>query len=117
VRLQNAGYLHEQSAAEQPGAGPVTGYFVEVRGPGEFFRATKSFFDSCEFARVNESFRAETLEQANPPVDTSRALCTLRFFVAYAKFPRIGGKSYKAREETTSPRGGPVFVTITKHAL
>jgi len=48
---------------------------------------------------------------------SSQAAAGLRFFVASKKLQRIGGKSYKADEETTAQVENSGLLKITKQAV
>jgi hypothetical protein len=125
VRPQDARYLHEQNAAEQPGARAFVGYSAVVRRRGE---PQERRFWPCWAARAVRKIQsaAANIERYNRRqrhiIERHAGRLTawavhLRFFVARTKTRIIGGKTYKARAETTDCRQYSMFIKITKQAI
>jgi hypothetical protein len=118
MRPPDARYLHEQNAFKQPGARATAGYSALVRRSCQLFRSKE------KFVRLNIGTRAAgeicfppgNAENRNPEL-ARQAAAGLRFFVAGKKFERIGGKSYKADEETTARVENSDLLRITKQAV
>jgi len=116
MRPPDTRYLHEQNAFKQPGARPTAGYPALVRRycqPQSKEKFVRPNIGTRATAEIN--IPPGNLENRNPELAV-QAAAGLRFFVASKKLLRIGGKTYKADEETTARVEKSDLLKITKQA-
>jgi hypothetical protein len=117
MRPPDARYLREQNAFKQPGARATAGYSALVRRSGQLFRSKEKFVGLYIGTRATaEICPPGNIGNRNPEL-AGQAEAGLRFFVASKKLQRIGGKSYKADEETTARVENRGLLKITKQAV